>query len=112
MQQDKPKPPQHLSRPSQVWYTSVVGEFSLEPHHLKLLVLACEALDRGEQARIILKNSGLTTTDDQGRTRAHPCVAIERDCRIAYARLLREMDLDVSLSDARVAPPALRSNRR
>jgi hypothetical protein len=46
--------------------------------------------------------------------RAHPAVAIERDARTGFARIIRELDLDVQPPSARRAPspPPLQSNRR
>ncbi|MEJ7714176.1 MAG: hypothetical protein WKF40_00095 [Thermoleophilaceae bacterium] len=41
-----------------------------------------------------LAQHGTTYTDRFGQPRARPEVNIERDARIAFARLLRELDLD------------------
>jgi hypothetical protein len=91
----------------------VVRDYDLEEHHLRLLQLAGEAWDRGQQARSELLRDGLTVITEAGGRKAHPCVAIERDSRIAFARLIRELDLDVEApADSRVGPPSLRSNRR
>ena len=63
--------------------------------------------------RELLARDGLTIPTGDGGLKAHPCVGIERDSRLAFARLLRELDLDVEPpSDPRPRPPGLRSNRR
>jgi P27 family predicted phage terminase small subunit len=108
-----PKAPKHLSEASRTWWRSCVKEYVLEGHHLRLLQSAAECWDRQQQARKILDAEGITFTDDRGNVRAHPCVAIERDARVGFARLVRELDLDVEPpSSDRTAPVALRSNRR
>lgn len=105
-------PPDHLSESARAWWGEVLRNFDLEGHHLRLLQSACEAWDRMTQAREALKLHGaLTFTDDKGTIRAHPCVAIERDARVAFARLVRELDLDGGAPSER-RPPALMSNRR
>lgn len=73
----------------------MVGDFLLEPHHVKLLTLAAEAWDRCQQARELLDAEGLTYLDRFHAPRARPEVAVERDSRIAFARLLRELGLDI-----------------
>jgi len=88
------KPPAHLKAATKRWWKAVADEYSLEEHHLRLLTLAGEAWDRCGQARETLKTEGLTFEDRFGTPKAHPCVAIERDARIAFARLVRELDLD------------------
>ena len=95
------------------WWSSVMRDYVLEPHHIHLLRLCAEAMDRAQQAREILADEGVCFRDDRGNVRAHPAVAIERDARLAVARLLRELDLDLEPpSEPRRRPPALRSNRR
>jgi P27 family predicted phage terminase small subunit len=106
-----PPPPEHLSPSSRAWWTQVVERYVLEEHHLRLLQLCCEAWDRCQAARAQLEAEGLTVDSTHGGVRPHPCVAIERDARLAVARLVRELDLDVeppASNDAR--PPALFSN--
>ena len=90
-----PKPPTHLRPATKRWWSSVVEDFDLEQHHLKLLTRAAEAWDRGEQAREAIAEHGLTYVDRFGAPRARPEVAMERDCRTGLARLLRELALDV-----------------
>jgi P27 family predicted phage terminase small subunit len=108
-----PRPPAHLSESARTWWRSCVKDYVLEPHHLCLLQLAAEAWDRCQQARATIDREGPTFRDDRGNVRAHPAVAIERDSRIAFARLVRELDLDVEPpANGRFGPPALRSNRR
>jgi P27 family predicted phage terminase small subunit len=92
---EKMKAPRHLQPATRRWWASVVSEYELDPHHVRLLTLAGEAWDRGQQAREALAVNGLTFTDRHGAPRARPEVAIERDSRIAFARLLRELGLDV-----------------
>src|SRR4051794_2172435 len=82
------QPPDHLRPATRKWFASVVENYELEPHHLRLLQLAGEAWDRAEQAREALEEHGLTFTDRFDCPRARPEVAIERDSRIAFARLL------------------------
>ena len=107
----QPKPPKHLKPATKVWFKTVCSEYALEDHHIRLLTLAAEAYDRGEQARGVIAKSGMTYTDRYGCPKARPEVAIERDSRIAFARLCRELDLDAG-QPAQSRPPALHSNRR
>ena len=80
--------------------------YELDDHHQVLLTKACESLDRIEEAREIIKKDGLTVKDRFGSPRANPAVAIERDNKIAVARLFRELGLDLA-GDGKAAPPAL-----
>jgi P27 family predicted phage terminase small subunit len=108
-----PPPPPHLSEAMQSWWTQTVEAYELDAHHLRLLETACDAWDRMVQARETLREEGLTVTTKNG-TRKHPCADIERDSRLAFARLIRELDLDCPepRPGAYMPPPAIRSNRR
>jgi len=89
-----PKAPEWLEELTQTWWRSVVADYDLEEHHLRLLTLACEAWDRGQQARAQIANEGATYEDRFGAPRLHPAVTIEHNARIEFARLIRELDLD------------------
>jgi phage terminase small subunit len=85
--------PPHLQPNTRRWFADVTDEYDLEPHHERLLQAAAEAWDRLQEAREVLRNEGTYVEGRYGK-RAHPAVAVERDSRIAFARLLRELDLD------------------
>ena len=76
-----------------------------------LLTLAGESWDRGQEARQQVACEGLTVETRDGGKKLHPCVRIETDCRLAFARLIRELDLDLEPPQAASRPPALRSIR-
>lgn len=103
--------PEHLSVEAFFWWQEVCQNYDLETHHMRLLTLACEAWDRGQQARILLASEGLVYYDRFNAPKARPEVAIERDSRIAFARLLRELDLDLDAPTEAPRTPALKSNR-
>jgi P27 family predicted phage terminase small subunit len=108
-----PAPPSHLSAETADWWRAIVAEYEMAPHHLKLLEAAADAWDRLTTARSEVLRDGITVEGGQGR-RQHPAVAIERDARTAFARLVRELDLDepVASQVPYMRPPSLRSNRR
>ena len=107
-----PSPPSHLSPSAANWWRTTVNRYVLEEHHLRILQLACEAWDRAQEARERVERDGLTVAGQQG-VRPHPCIGIERDARLAVARLVRELDLDTEPPvSERIGPAALLSNRR
>jgi P27 family predicted phage terminase small subunit len=106
-------PPAHLSAEAAHWWRAVTADYELADHHLRLLQAACEAWDVMQAARQALADhGGLTFTDAGGNIKAHPAVAMQRDARIAFARLVRELDLDAGAPAEAPRPPALASNRR
>ena len=103
--------PRHLQPATRKWFRWVVREWSLEPHHERVLIAACESWDRYQEAREILQVEGLTYTDRFGAPRARPEVGIERDNRVAFLRSLRELDLDIDPPTQPGRPRALTSNK-
>ncbi len=100
------KPPKHLKPATQEWFASVMRDYELQEHHIRLLTLAGEAWDRGQAAREAVEEHGLTFLDRFKAPHARPEIAIERDARIGFARLLRELCLDID-PPAENRPPAL-----
>ena len=93
------KSPNYLSKKSRVFVNTILRDFQLETHHEKLLLQAAECLDRIDQAREEILRDGLTVPTRDGGIKAHPCVNIERDCKILFSRLIRELGLDVESTD-------------
>ena len=91
----KKRPPKHLKPDTRLWWESVQLEYVLEPHHVRILTLSSEAWDRCQQAREVIDRQGLTFTDRFDAPKARPEVAIGRDARLAFARLVRELNLDI-----------------
>ena len=105
------KTPPALRPETRAWWLTVVGGWAMEPHHLKLLEAACRELDRAEEARLALKKAGGAVFIDRwGQPKESPWRKIEREARISYARLLREMNLDVEPPSAPARPPILSRN--
>ena len=103
--------PKHLKTTTRRWYQAVLDEYQLEAHHCNLLLLAAEAWDRCQQAREALAEYGIVYADRFGAPHARPEVGIERDSRLAFARMIRELALDMSEpGDSR--PPTISGNAR
>lgn len=108
----KPQAPKHLKPETAAWYVEVLTDYQLEEHHRRLLLLAGESFDRGTAAREAIDKHGLTYTNRHGEERPRPEIAIERDARIAFARLLRELGLDVDGGPEEARPPRVAGYRK
>jgi hypothetical protein len=88
----------------------VVNRWELEEHHIHTLTLAAVALDRCTEARELIAAEGLTVPTANGGSKLHPACRVESASMIAFARLLRELDLDIEPPAEDVKrPPMLRS---
>jgi phage terminase small subunit len=106
----KKEPSDDLSEESKAFFKSISEDYELESSHLQLLRSACECLDRSRQARAILAKDGIVFTDRHGHIRPHPATQIERDNKALFARLLREIGLDVVESSSESRPPKIQGN--
>ena len=85
---EAPEPPAHLSDESKALWRAVVPDRVLSPGRVALLQEALSALDRADQARVILEKEGLTVvTESTGMIRAHPLLRVEKDSRQLFARM-------------------------
>ena len=98
---DTSQPPKHLRPETQAWWRLAIDTRDFKDHELRVLLVACETLDRREQAREALKKFGLTFTDAKGMVRQRPEICIERDCSAAFIRAVRALRLDPPPPDAR-----------
>lgn len=91
-----PRLPSHLGTKARAWAESVLSEAgdAATETDVRLLILAAEALDRAATARRQIAREGIVYRDRFGAPRAHPAVAIERDARAAFSRLVAQLGLD------------------
>ena len=106
-----PEAPAHLRPDTAAWWREVVESYVLEPHHLKILLMAATAWDRYEEAREVIEKEGLTFIDKHGQPRRHPACDIEATNKTLFARLLRELSLDLE-PPAPSRPPGRPGTRR
>ena len=107
---DEIKLPPGLTKATRIWWTDVVSTWELDIHHLKLLEVACRELDRAEEARLLIrKDGGVLAKDCFGQLKEHAARKVEREARITFARLVRELGFDVAEAAA-PRPPALSRN--
>jgi hypothetical protein len=88
-----PDPPRHLSSDSLALWRELTAAYEFEAQELHTLRLALEALDRANQARRAIRRNGMTYDDRFGAPHARPEIAIERDSRQAWIRLMAALDL-------------------
>jgi phage terminase small subunit len=109
-----PEPPERLSPTMKRWWTTVTHTYVLESHHQLLLEAAADSWDLMTQARETVRREGLTVPTGNGGTKKNPACDIELHNKIAFARLVRELDLDdmpVPADKHVWRPPPIKSNR-
>ena len=95
------KPPKHLLKGGRQLWNDIETEFDLEAHQFEILRLLCETLDRLELCRKQLRKDGMFSVNRFGETRPHCGLKEERENKVLFARLARELNLDLELPESR-----------
>jgi len=99
-----PRLPSHLKAPGRRLWQSALTEYEIDAAGLELLRLAAEALDRADEARRAVAQSAPYIPDRFGNIRPHPGLGVERDSRLAAARLIRQLGLLDGVDHAPMPP--------
>lgn len=94
-QQRPAKAPKGLRPASRRLWMATTAAFECEGHHLAILEAVCRELDRAERAEELIAIEGEYISDRYDAPKAHPALAVARSSRLAAARLLRELGLDL-----------------
>ncbi|MDA2933340.1 P27 family phage terminase small subunit, partial [Acidobacteria bacterium AH-259-D05] len=76
------------------WYAWVLSTWELDYTERKLLLLAGQSWDRYRQAKRILDEEGLTFATRGKKPTIRPEVAVEKDSRTAFCRLIGQLGLE------------------
>jgi hypothetical protein len=87
-------PPRYLSRQMKNFWKLTFERRDLQPHEEAIFLEACRSFERAEQARKVLLRKGLTYDDRFGQPRPRPEIAVERESRLVFAKLIKHLNLD------------------
>ena len=76
-----------------------------ETHDFRRLDLACGCLDIIKECREKVETEGLFILDRFQVLKEHPAIKVEREQKIIFCRIIRELNLDLPAEDSR--PPKL-----
>src|SRR4051812_29562160 len=91
--------PEHLSGASAAWFDSVMAEFLMAEHDVRLLQLAAEQWDLGQKARELVAKDGPVVDDRYGVPKVNPAMVVARDASLTFARLVKQLGLTSSPED-------------
>lgn len=89
-----PEPPPHLTERSKNLWRTIGPREARGIARQTLFLAALEALDRAEQARLVIEGEGMTTTTERsGVAHVHPLLKVERDARAQFSKLWTDLRL-------------------
>jgi hypothetical protein len=100
--------PTHLKTAGRRLWEAATSDFLIDAPGLELLRLAAEALDRADEAREAIERDGPYQRDRFDNVMPHPALGVERDSRLAAARLIRQL----GLTDPPSLPPIAAKSKR
>ncbi|MDD5723772.1 MAG: hypothetical protein PHY29_08555 [Syntrophales bacterium] len=81
-----------------------MSEFQLEDEHdLRRLEMAAQCIDNLREAEARVSEDGMFTVNRYGSMVEHPGVKIIKDMRLLFVKIIRELNLDVTVPESR--PP-------
>ena len=90
-----PSVPGHLSVKAKKWVRALLDQYTFNSVEWALVIYAAEAADRCAAAREALADgAGLTFIDRHGSPKPRPEVQIELSSRAAFARIVRQLQID------------------
>ena len=96
----QPRPqPDGLADAGAALWGAVAGVLKLEEHEALKLLQLCRAADLLDALQAEIDRDGVVIDSPQGR-KAHPAAVELRQQRVAFARLLSDMQLPAGLADA------------
>jgi len=98
--------PAILQKPGRKFWKQILSQYGFEEvHHFELLGQACQCLDRIDTAQKVVEAEGSYFQDRFDQPKEHPGLKTERDNKILFARLVRELSLDVENATANRPTP-------
>jgi P27 family predicted phage terminase small subunit len=94
-----------LSNETRRWHDEMASTWAFESHHLKLLLLACEAWDRAKEAQTAIDKEGLTYIDRWGSPHPRPEVKIKENATAQFAQIIKQLGLDLDEAHPVGRPP-------
>ena len=92
-----PDPPAHLSECAARIWRDVGPQYIRNSGRRALFQSALEALDRADQARLLIAAEGLTsTTEGTGALHVHPAAKVEAEARRQFAKLWSDLGLQLA----------------
>jgi P27 family predicted phage terminase small subunit len=107
-------PPSHLGVGGRRLWNAVQSEYGIsDGAGLELLRAAAEARDRLDDAGAAVRKHGAVIEGEDGKPRANPACAIERDARSGMLAALKGLHLDIEpLQSIPGRPPGSYAKRR
>lgn len=87
------KIPSHIQKSGRNWIKKVLSEYEFSQTDLSTLFMAGECLDRLKQVRERIVKDGLQVPDRFGIMKAHPLCAVERDNRLTFVRINKQLGI-------------------
>jgi phage terminase small subunit len=107
------RPPSDLGAAGRAFWRELTRSVDFDVHELPLVRLACEAHDRREEARELLKVEGLVCVNEvSGAQKAHPAIGVEQSSARLVASLLRQLAIPPEAPAARKAQRTRYGNPR